>query len=87
MTHLFRVVLGTCGEYRAYAQVIRSPLLRQDRLFHGLRGNAQYFVRTQEFAHVAGFHVMLSHVDAIRAHGQGDVHVVVDYEGNCVLPA
>ena len=85
--HVLRVGLGTGGEHRAHAQVVRAVLLGKHGLFHSLRRNAEDFVLAQQGARLLGFHIALAHVYAVRVDLPGERHVVVDDEGHAVAAA
>ena len=87
MAHIVRVVFGACRKYRADPEIVRAALLGQDGLLHSLGGHADDLVGTELLPDIAGFHVALPHVDAVRVHLEGDLHVVVDDERNMVPAA
>ena len=47
-------------------------------------GNADDLVRPQLGPDV---HIVLPHMNAVGVHGLGDIHIVIDNEGNVPLPA
>ena len=62
-------------------------LFCEKRLLHRLAGNADDLIRPQLFSHFSCFHIALSHMDAVRIHRQGNVHVVIDHKRDMILPA
>ena len=72
------VSLGAGDKGRAHAQVVRAGGLSRLGLRHGVGGDADDLVRPQQRPGPARLQILLAHMDAVGAHGGGDVHVVVD---------
>ena len=69
---------ATRVEYGSYSQVIGSVLLRQKRLFHGLRRYADDLSFSKSPADISGLHITLPYMNAICVHGCCDLYAVVD---------
>ena len=81
---ILRIRLGTGVEDRADAEVICPALLGENGLFHGLRRNADDLVRAKLCTDIAGLHIALADMNAVRIHLSCDFHVIVDDERNMV---
>ena len=84
MADILRIRLGTGVEDRADAEVICPALLGENGLFHGLRRNADNLVRAKLCTDIAGLHIALADMNAVRIHLSCDFHVIVDDERNMV---
>ena len=89
--HLFghrqSVGLRHGAEHCAAAKIVGSRPLGGKRLFHGLGRYAHDHVRSHLGPDTASLHVLLPHMNTVRSAAQGDLHVVVDDEGNAIPAA
>ena len=78
MAHGLGVGLGAGDEGRAHPQVVRAGGLGRLCLRHRVGGDTDDLVRSQQRPGPARLQILLAHMDAVGAHGGGDVHIVVD---------
>ena len=81
------VGLGAGGKDSPHTQVVCPGGLGPEGLFYAVGGYAQNPVGTQLGPGLSGLQVLLPHMDPVRSDLQGQVHIIVDDQGDLVAPA
>ena len=85
----YRVCVGFSGggKNSAHAQIICAIFFRLAGLLHRLRGYSQYFAGADSAAHIRRRHVVLAHMNAVRAAADSQLYVIVNEERDMVSAA
>ena len=87
MRELGDVGLGLAAEYRAAADVVRTGLLRRERLRNTVRTAADNGIRSEYRARLLNSHVGQTDMNAVRADLFSEIRTVIDDARDAVSAA